>query len=632
MIDLNYLSQLMIDGKTNDAIKMIEEELSKNPQDIVATFYHAFISFAYLKDESDEVIAEFEKVISKKGKLKGRALALLAIIYSHRFQYEKCIDVSQNAECDPGEFTLDFNFSVALAYYNLNNPIKSLEYVDKCIEEEPNEEIDFYSFKAEVLINIEEYPEAEETLEIIYSKFGASFIYYYINSKLLLGKYYETKEESYLDQVISEINRAEQYNNDELSVKIMLVEVYALKKEVNQALSILEAIKDKLPSEDYQIARIKVYQINGLKEKIKEEGEQFLQKEESWRIYSVMANALYSDYTCVDDVRAEQELYLKSYSLNKSLQLFRLIFKGAYIINNFDMMLDLAYKYKEEHPDDKVINYYIARCKSKLNYSYDELIKAYMEPGVSNQYFRFDYLNIMASISDQPKFVDMLLKKEKKIRLEDFPLWNRKTIGTFYLFGLHGFPKDYSKAKLWIESTYKECSEDPCAIAVMGRYYEVVGEESKAFELYKRAYERSLEVFPLSCNCSQAYYAHALLRGIGTNINVEQSKKIILHAIQNFKCQVNNTTIYLYTYFALNNDARFSLSTAKEMLEQTNPFSRYEITRAMMLKCVMKKLGLETGSINTLIKLCVKYGSKNAKQFYKENQNKDIVYICSEDL
>ena len=45
-----------------------------------------------------------------------------------------------------------------------------------------------------------------------------------------------------------------------------------------------------------------------------------------------------------------------------------------------------------------------------------------------------------------------------------------------------------------------------------------------------------------------------------------------------------------------------------------------------MLKLIYKRLGLDTTEIDKTIKLCIKYGEKSNKKYYKLNKDLDLIY------
>ena len=160
----------------------------------------------------------------------------------------------------------------------------------------------------------------------------------------------------------------------------------------------------------------------------------------------------------------------------------------------------------------------------------------------------------------------------------------------------------------------------------LGRAYELNHSSMAAFKCYEEAYQAELaEALPV-CNCANGYLAHAYINGIGTNVDEEKAKKLILEGISFLKEKSSNIVIYLYAYFALKGDKRFSLSTALSYLETKYPFYRYEISRAIMINIIRKKLSLSTKNSQEYIKQCLKQGNKTAKLYYKENKNKELIY------
>ena len=75
---------------------------------------------------------------------------------------------------------------------------------------EKNEEHNLYILKADILLELENFDELSDTLDTMYAKFGANFIYYYLKAKSMLEKYHSTgvfNDQDYLEDIISEINK-----------------------------------------------------------------------------------------------------------------------------------------------------------------------------------------------------------------------------------------------------------------------------------------------------------------------------------------------------------------------------------------------------------------------------------------
>lgn len=634
MIKREELIKLVSEGKSKEAIDLIEESKKIKPKDIALNYYHASISMMQFNDESEQVIEELEYVSSTKNKFTSKALTLLTIIYSHKEEYKKAIEKSNNKYCEPGELSIPFYYALSVSYYQYNLP-KSLEYINKCIELEPNEEHNLYILKADILLELENFDELSDTLDTMYAKFGANFIYYYLKAKSMLEKYHSTgvfNDQDYLEDIISEINKAEQYDDSKLYTKSLRAEVIALQGKTDEALAIIEAIKDQISEEEYVFERLKLFRCSNKIDNIKTEAEAFLAKQDSYIVSQILAKEVYSDPHTYEEYKARQDLNIKGFSLFKDFDLMEAIYNDAFYLNNYDTVLKLAKEYRQEYPDNPHIQYYIICCMINLNYSYDEIEQELMSESARICFSKNYYITLLCNYAKNPIPAHKMLLKNIKQKKMNFGPHQKQHISSFFLFGKNSLSVNYALAKEYIESAYHDESEDSCITSGYGNYYEVIGVNNKAFNLYEKGYQLRLKMPHPTCSCSDAYYAHALLNGIGTEKNVEEAKKVVLDSIKQFGDDANNTIIYLYTFFALNGDSRFDINEAKRMLELSYPFSRYEITKVMMYKCILKKLNQDTTIIDREIKNCLQYVPKCAKKFYKENKNKDIVYISPDDL
>ena len=93
----------------------------------------------------------------------------------------------------------------------------------------------------------------------------------------------------------------------------------------------------------------------------------------------------------------------------------------------------------------------------------------------------------------------------------------------------------------------------------------------------------------------------------------------------------SNSVIYLYAYFALNEEKDFDLKLAKELLSSTHTFDRYEISKFVMLKQI-KKLNINDKDLDLMIKRCLKFITKEAKLYYKENIKQEVSYPYFRDF
>ena len=256
-------------GDQSGAYEEFSRILNENPDDLFATFYRALIGFSSVPEEIEQTLKDFEKVAQSKSEFQIPAISYLAILYSNFEEPNKAIEYGEKALKLGTELELDINFSLSKAYFQLgdaSNLKKSLLYINKCIEEEPEEISDFYICKVDILANMNLYDEALDVLSIIYSKFGSSFTYYYLNARLSILMYRAKENKDDLANAKRAIETSLQYEENNFSAKMLLVEILSLEKSKDEALKVLETIKDSFDEDIYLVEQFKIYEESGLYE------------------------------------------------------------------------------------------------------------------------------------------------------------------------------------------------------------------------------------------------------------------------------------------------------------------------------------------------------------------------------
>ena len=603
--------------------------ISENKKDYFAIFYRALIDFLHLNQFMDQSIADFEFCITEKSPFETSAKAYLTIFYSNNDEPHKSIIYGTECLKNGTELTLDVNFALSKSYYQIGDYfslLKSLEHINKCIEIDEDENVDFYVCKVDLLLTLNKLEDADNTLNTIYSNFGGSFSYYYLKAKLRLLEYRATNDCQKLNSAIRDIDLSLQYEENSFTAVSLKIEILSVYKKKEEALKLLETVKDEYEEDGYLVEKFKIYEEIGEVDTILKLGEEYLKHQESWRIYYSIAFIKSKTAQSREEILELKDLYEKAFNLNPEIFIYNELYRLNFILNKDEENLKLTDYLCELHPNDGRLTYLKAECLHRMHFDYDDVVETMSKSHDEGYLEDLRFLTIITPLIEKPKSVYKALKAFQKNDLMKLSSWMKRKMGLRYLYGEEGYKQDIVKASELITSAYCDESDDSCMIATYARLLELTEQHNEAFIHYNKAYIAECnEVMP-ACNCAHGYLAHAYMQGIGIEKNIEEAAKLIKLGIELSKGCSSNIVIYLYAYFALLNREGFDLNLAKQYLEGKYPFCRYEISRPMMLKLIYKRLGLDTTEIDKTIKLCIKYGEKSNKKYYKLNKDLDLIY------
>ena len=243
-----------------------------------------------------------------------------------------------------------------------------------------------------------------------------------------------------------------------------------------------------------------------------------------------------------------------------------------------------------------------------------------------------EFLDDVLGLAEDPKPYIKLALKHKNDDIEILDPWSKRKMAIRYLYGDDGYKQDFYKAYTYLEYALKELPDKSCIYSSMGKYYEFKNKPEDAFKLYEKAYGLYTLDSYNPCNCASSYLAHAYLNGIGVEKDASKAKELVLEALKEKGKYSTNGIFYLYAYFALNGEDGFDLAYAKELLELTSTFNRYEVSKYLMISKINKKLKIDDKVNQKRLKRALKFADKYSKQYYKHNKNKDIIYPHLKDF
>lgn len=228
-----------------------------------------------------------------------------------------------------------------------------------------------------------------------------------------------------------------------------------------------------------------------------------------------------------------------------------------------------------------------------------------------------EYYDSICNYTNSKK-MNKIIKKNEKNALQGDSVWSKRKVAIRYIYQENGYHQNLKKGKKIIEQCLNEYGDDSCTLSLYARCLELSNNNQKAFHYYQKAYEKIKKVIEPDCDCAYGYYAYAKISGIGTDVEIDEAKNIILSVINKSGKYTCSHIVYFYAYFYLLNDERFSGEFAKEMLEENYPFYRYEISRIVLLSQVINKLKIKSNKLDELLLDMDEY-DKNEIKYYNEN-------------
>lgn len=643
--------KLMQENKFEEAYDAFSKLIEENPKNYEAIYFRAIVDFGHLKKHFPTTISDFDYLSSFKNPYQIPSIQLVTIMYDIDDEYDMVIEKGEVAlellnknNDSPVDLKIDIYYALSRAYfhkYSNSDLAKALIYIEHVFEElKEDADLEYYLLKVDILIGLKQFEEAKSLIAKAQGNFGNAGDLYYAKEKLsyAIGLDKISKgDESYvndLEDAIRYLDIFSNYTDNAFVVALTRVEIYTALKRYDDAIGILDTLITDEKVVEIIIEKIKVYENSGNIDDAIKLCEEYLENNDSWKIKYSLGYLLLSKGDSIENINQCLSLQYDAYKDSKE----SFILYEICILNNKLFRYEENYDLLKEHyragiPDsDGKGAYLLAVMAQAIGRSYDEQVEYYHEAYLRNYIDEIEYLDEIAGLVDDPSKLTKLILKHQSDKIEDLDAWSKRKIGIRYLYGENGYKQDFDKAKVYLELAFKELEDKACMCSTMGKFYEFKKDFNNAFKHYNEAFKIYNNQPFNPCNCSVGYLAHCYYKGIGVEQDITKAKDLVLSGIQSMGKNASNSVIYLYAYFALNGEKDFDLALAKELLSSTHTFDRYEISKFVMLKQINKKLNINDKDLDLMIKRCLKFITKEAKLYYKENIKQEVSYPYFRDF
>lgn len=626
--------------------KLAYEEFSKliqiDERDYQAYYYRGIIDFYYLKDHLDQTVTDFKKVIDNTPETK-ELYAPLAILSD---DIDDTIYYGERALTDPlnksQDILMELYYALSRAYFlrgtSTLDYLKALNYIENSLTY-TDDGLNIYLSKCEILLGMELYDEILPIIDMIITKYEFDPMIYFIKGRTLSKKPQSFESNALyherLEEAIHCFNVYKRYHEDDISIDFYLGNALKLMGRFNEALAIFNQLLAKENLEDF-ITEAELYiEIITTYEKMGNLTAAFNFASHHLDLWQVELTKLIISLNHNKENFNEfseqiKKLYFKVQEGPIAMTLLdKYIRNGAY--QQAELFLNEIIKL---NPNDGRWDYYLSDILSKLNRPDKEIVNVLTNAFEKGYISYLEYSDLLYIIHDKPSVNNRFFKTTANIfnkawhnDLNLLEISSAQKISLRYLYGLSGFKINLTLALKYASFCRRFFPDDCCMNINYGRVLEFSGKHDEAFKYYHYAYQlTSKEEQPL-CYCSYGYYAHALIKGIGTSIDENKAKSLILEAIKQRQERSDSSVLSLYAYFALKEEDGFDLVKATKYLLAGTTFLKYELTRYQLLKNLYQKQNLKIDKeIIKMLKLSKRFDSLRAKAYFKKHKKDKIYY------
>lgn len=604
---LQYVEQGDNQSAYDKLTELIEDDLEHENKKLYydAIYARASLDIANLNLHIMDSLEDLKILIYNKTKYTKESYALSTLVYDNLEMPEETIEYGVKALEIDAPFKCEISYALAKAYASKNTKSScslALKYIDLCInnaDEENNNVFDFLVCKTDILISLNLADDALKLIDELIVKYGTSETLYYLKSRAYYSKYYENSEENmeYLDIAIDNLKICLQYDENDMLATALLIELYTLKKEKDEALNLINKLDDGRHTEYIILEKAKVYdEVNEYQNGI-DLISSYDKYDENWKLVYTLAIF----YKKLNNLEEARKYYKKALELSHESNIVSDIIDVNIDLNDeYDsniMLLELS-----KNDSEGIFYYQLAENSFRLGMPIDVVLKYYQKSFELGYLTDIEYIDILSDYSYNDKIMTNIIKHyKKKKNYALLPVWSKKKMAIRFLYGENGIKQNLKKAIIMLFECKQELPTNTCINAILGRGFELKKNYGLAHKMYYMAYQQIEDQSKPNCDCAYSYYAHSLIEGIGVKQNIELAKTIILKVIEKFKKFVCSHTVYYYSYFALQDEKNFDINTAYELLCFDYPFCRFDITRIVYITKIAEKLEIKSKKLESLL-------------------------------
>ncbi len=645
MTDYKDIAKLINDGDYQEAYEMCNHLIEQGDKNAHIYYLRGAIDFNHLKEHLDVTKDDFVYAISHSKRYAKELAPRIVILADALEDADNVIKYSEQAltylKNETEEFVSNIHFMIARAYFlsadNLDDYLSALHYINSAITSASEVPTEFRLCKVDILMMLERYNEALVEIDDIFAKEALQATFYYVKSRVLLGlaENDHLKAEEALDQINIYLNY-EENNYYGLLVKASILKLLG---KTNDAIKIYQSVMARpnasLTEEDITIEIIRTLDEANDLDDARKTANEYLEKHESWKIEYILASVINERTHVFSELEEALTLLNHCYTIAKEPMIA--VLKGQILrkMRRDTECYEWLKKCQADFPEDGRWDYYLADAALKINLTYDVALDYYRQSYQKHFITEIEYLDMATIYASKPnKYYKRLNRYAKSIQSAMLKTPFAFQIGSYFkmavrrLYGSKKLTIDYNQAMQYAKFCYDNVPNDCCCNTLYGRVLELAHREKEAFVVYENAYKQDVAAYLPLCHCSFGYYAHALIKGIGTNVDIDKAAALVKVAFEMDGITSDSSIVYLYTYFALLEYDGFDIKKAKKALQSTGCILRYEITRHQLLLQVCDKLHDEKGQNEAKkgLKLALKYDNKAAVQYYRLHANDQIFY------
>ncbi len=627
-MNINEAYKLIEDDKTIEAYEALSGMIDDKNSGDDARYARTMIDIFKLKSNLETTIEDLKYFTEHKTKYHDIAYSFLTLVYDELEYTDEVIKYGKMAIKYHSPFKNEVYFALSRALASTNktgNLEDALILINTCLSRNEDDNIlDYLVCKGDILISLNKFEEVIEVIDKIVLDFGHSGVSYYLKARTALKEYLQTKNKVLLSECINNATICLQYDSDDYPTKTILIEAYTFNGEYDKAFELIETLKNTETEEEIIMEKLKVYDEAKMYYEALDLIDKYLSDEKnkkSWKI--LYMKGVFLCNIDIDKLPETLSLYKEAYKIFSTNGILMDIHNININLNN---EIDTFNFIKEtlEIAEDKGFSYFtLGEIAYRLNYSYDEIREYYYLSYHFNYLTKSEFIDSVCNYTENPNELNKIIKKQEKKSLNSKFAWTRRKLAIRYIYKEDGYKQNLKKAKEIIESCLKDFGDDACTLSLYGICLLLSKDYNGAFYNITKSYDILKNISNPECYCAYGYLAYLHLMGYGTPENEDLAKEIILDAMNKEPIYTCSHIAFLYTYFYLKGDERFTYEKTINVLENNYPYYRYDISRIVMLSQVVNKSNIKSDKLNELLEDLNCYTKEDLK-YYKKNINKEV--------